>query len=106
MRRPTLIILAGFLAAGCASSKPAPTALQDRQYLPAPALALAMDPQTGAGTGLVLSRDGRDITAYGGFQDLSSESYDIQTDDDQQFYNYPSTYERRVISDRVGVVFR
>ena len=53
-----------------------------------------------------LGRDDREAAAYGGFQGLSSEYYDVQVDDDQQFFTYPSSYERRVQSDRVGVIYR
>ena len=53
----------------------------------------------------MLSRDDRGAAAFAGFQDQTVESYDIQTDDDQLFYNYPATYERRVISDRIGTTY-
>jgi len=70
----------------------------------APALALAFDPAI-SGPPITLSRDDRGASAFGGFQDLTTETYDVQTDDDQLFYSYPATFERRVISDRIGTIY-
>ena len=94
------------LLSGCAAShasQPDATAL--RTYAPAPAAALAFDPP-GDAYMPYLSRDDRGEAAFGGFQDLSTEIYDVQTNDDQLYFNGASTYERRVVSDRVGDVYR
>lgn len=105
-RRCILLAALGLMAAGCAASNPSQSAaLQPRVYSPSPAPALAFDPP-GAVYIPYLSRDGRGITAYGGFQSLSTEYYDVQTSDDQLFFENDSTYERRVVSDRTGVILR
>src|ERR1700722_9075879 len=110
MRRLTFIILGGMLLTGCAASRPAAQQadLQPVEYIPATAPILAFDPQITVPAGgarvipmISLSREDREVTAEGGLSAANVEYYDVQTDDDQQFYNYPSTYERRVLSDRV-----
>jgi hypothetical protein len=108
MRRLLPLLLGGLLLSGCAASHPTPVASEVPQhsYFPASSTALAFDPPIGAGMVPYLSRENRDVSAYGGFQSLSTETYDVQTDDDQLFFNNNSTYERRVVSDRVGVIFR
>src|ERR1700677_1599937 len=112
MRRLSTAILGVTFLTGCAllsgcaashASQPDTTAW--RTYAPAPATALAFDPPGDAYLPY-LSRDDRGEAAFGGFQDLSIESYDVQTNDDQLYFTGASTYERRVVSDRIGDVYR
>ena len=106
MRRSLFVIVGGVLLTGCASSKPAPTVSCPRQYLPAVAGALAFDPPVGAGTP-DLSREDRGPAAFGGFQSLTTEYYDVQTYDNQEYYDRSGgNYSRQVIGDRFGVVVR
>ena len=106
MRRRLVVIVAGLILSGCASSKPAQTASCPRRYLPAVAGALAFDPPVGAGTP-DLSRADRGPEAFGGFQSLTTEYYDVQTYDNQQYYDRGgSNYSRQVIGDRFGVIVR
>jgi hypothetical protein len=94
------------LLSGCAASHPTqPQAAALRTYAPSPATSLAFDPPGDVALP-ELSRDDRGPAAFAGFQDLTTEYYDVQTDDDQQYYTYPSSYERRVLSDRIGVLYR
>jgi hypothetical protein len=107
MRKSILIVLGGLLATGCASSTQQPqTATLDQQATPPAAIAMTMafTPQVNVPTP-VLDRDSRELAAAGGFDDAIIEVYDVQTDDDQQYFNYPGSYERRVLSDRTGVIF-
>jgi hypothetical protein len=107
MRKSLLIIIGGLLATGCASSNQAAqtTALALQATAPAAvAVTLAFDPQNSSATP-VLARDLREMSAVAGFEDSIAEVYDIQTDDDQQYFNFPSSYERRVLSDRTGVIY-
>ena len=112
MRCQILILVAVAFAGGCAASNnPASPAssvsLTDRQYAAAASTALAFDMPVAAGHSMPsLSREDRGVSAYGGFPTESAEFYDVQVDDDQIFLNYPSSYERRVQSDRVGVIYR
>ncbi|HUB27341.1 MAG TPA: hypothetical protein VL992_18090 [Tepidisphaeraceae bacterium] len=108
MRRYTFIIVAGLFLTGCAASRPAApvAAVEAPQYASATTTALVFDPVIAGGVaGPAISRDNRGVAAYVGLTDGSIEVYDVQTDDDQQYYNWPSTYERRVISDKVGTVY-
>jgi len=100
------LIIGGLLLSGCSTAHqtPAEVGLCPERYAPAPALALAFDPAVSAPTP-VLDRDVREAAAIGGFEDSATEYYDVQTDDDQVYENGLSTYERRVQSDRVGVIF-
>jgi hypothetical protein len=95
------------MLSGCAAStqSPARQGLTQRQYIPAPAVALTFDPQLGV-PAQQYARDDRDMRAFGGFQGVSTEIYDIQTDDDFQVNDFPSTYERRVQSDKIGEISR
>jgi hypothetical protein len=95
------------LLSGCAASRtpPAGTGLSQRVYAPAPALALAFDPKVGGSIPAGLWRDQRGMSAFGGFEEDTAEYYDVQTDDNQEDDAYPSTYQREVISDRVGVLY-
>src|SRR5271170_6065032 len=69
------------LLSGCAASHASqPDTAALRTYAPAPATALAFDPPGDAAMP-DLSRDERGMAAFGGFQDLSGEYYDVQTDD-------------------------
>jgi hypothetical protein len=100
-----VILASSSLMVGCAASQQPVVA--ERHYAPAAAATLAFDPPSGkARLAPNLWRDEREAAAFNGFQTESAEFYDVQTDDDQQYYNYPSTYERRVLSDRVGVIYR
>jgi hypothetical protein len=108
MRRYTFIIVAGLFFTGCAASRPAApeAAVVTPQYTPEATTALAFDPVISGGSSLVaISRDNRGVAAYVGLDNGSVEYYDVQTDDDQEFLNYPSTYERRVVSDKIGVIY-
>ena len=109
MRCRIMILISVGLMAGCAASnnEPSQARLTERTYAPAASTALAFDTPVGPGQVVPnLSRDDRGVSAYGGFPTESAEFYDIQVDDDQVFLNYPSSYERRVQSDRVGVIYR
>lgn len=106
---------------GCAASTGPQQTSQARLTAPVAAVATAPDtsvdaaaatalvfmPASPAGHGMPdLSRDAREPSAFGGFQGVSTEYYEVQTDDDQLFESFPSSYERRVISDKVGTIFR
>ena len=95
------------ILSGCAASRtpPAGTGLSQGVYAPAPAVALAFDPKVGGSNPAGLWRDERGVSAFGGFQESSVEYYDVQTNDDMELDSYPSSYERQVISDRVGVLY-
>jgi hypothetical protein len=105
--RTSFFILCGLLLTGCASTshQTACPALSHQDYAPSTTVALAFDPQLGVAAPQ-LARDDRDARAFGGFQSVTTELFDIQTNDDMQFYNYPSTYERNVMSDRIGEISR
>jgi hypothetical protein len=95
------------LLSGCAATRtpPAGTGLTQRVYAPAPAMALAFDPKVGGSNPAGLWRDQRGLAAFGGFDESSTEYYDVQTDDNVVSDTYPSTYQREVISDRVGTLY-
>jgi hypothetical protein len=107
MRRTMLIIVGGLMLSGCVAStqSTAQRGLTQGQYTPAPAVALTFDPKLGV-PAQQYARDDRDMRAFGGFLGESTEIYDIQTDDDFQVDNFPSTYERRVQSDKIGEISR
>lgn len=110
MRNALLIIAGGLLLTGCAASQPATCVSQDQtvapRYIPAATTALAFDPAIGAGRPLPqISRDDRGVSVATGYETETAEYFDIQTNDDFERDNYPSSYERDVISDKVGVIY-
>jgi hypothetical protein len=114
MRQTFLIILAGLCLGGCASSQQAAQAnrpiqsscVAGREYIPTVATALAFDPSVAVAQRTPdLSREDRGVGAFGGYQALDAETYDVQTDDNYEFIDGPGTYQRQVISDRVGVLY-
>jgi len=119
MRYRILIVLGGLLLTGCAASRPSTSPQAELQPVQAaPAIALAFDPAVpvaGAGDAAamvasqplpMISREGREVSAFGGYESITAESFDIQTDDDQIFYDHDSSYERQVFSDKVGIIYR
>ena len=111
MTRTLLIMMVGICLGGCASQQELQNRalttkyLNERAYLPSPATALAFDPPVPTAYTPDLSRDDRAAGAFGGYQGADAEYYDVQTNDDYQFFDYPGTYERQVTSDRVGVIY-
>jgi hypothetical protein len=109
MRRTFIILIGGILMTGCATSKPVAqeTTLQTPQYAEATTTAFAFDPAISGGTAplAIVSRDNRGTSAFLGFEPPTAEFFDVQTDDNQEYYNYPSYYQRDVISDKIGVVY-
>jgi hypothetical protein len=123
------IILPLLALAGCASSTEAtkPTLpdrhLQEAAYSSPATAALVFDPPATAGQPpLALARADREPTAFIGFPSLSAEFYDIHTDDNQTYYGNggfgrggsggwngggnSGYFQRRTVSDRVGVIYR
>jgi hypothetical protein len=105
MRRAWVVILAGLLLGGCASSKPVAATYAFPRYIPSVASALAFDPPVGSAVP-ELYRDQRGPAAFGGFRETSVEYYDVQTYDTQQYYGRGGYYNRQVLSDHVGVIYR
>ena len=100
MRR--ILLIAGItLLAGCAS-RPA-----DRPtYVDNPCSALAFDPPVMQGQPAVfLARDNRQPGAFVGYEDLSTTSFFIQTDDRPGDFNEGWMY-RRAMTVRTGVSYR
>ena len=52
---------------------------------------------------LQLWRDGRELTAFGGYDQTISQYYYIRTDDRQNIWNNDDTYMRRAVNVRFGV---
>ena len=109
MRRAIPVVFFGLLLSGCAASSP-PNQRQasyPRYYAPAAALALTFNPPVPPSRYVPdLDRDDRQVAAYSGFESLTVEPFDVQIQDDQEFYTRFGSYERRVTSDRYGVVYR
>jgi hypothetical protein len=111
MRRQVLVLTV-LLATGCAaqSGRNAPHARSDRTpdlaYDAAPAPALVFDPPVTAQTQMIhLDRDDRAPAAFVGFdQTFTTFSY-IRTYD-RQTNDRTDRFERRAISERVGVSYR
>lgn len=114
--RCLVLIFAGMLLTGCAGrartservhAQPEAT-LTGYSYEPSSAAALAFDPPVVANAVMPnLSRDGRETTAYVGFDSVITTHFYLRTDDRQVIYGDDSgRYERRAISERFGVSYR
>jgi hypothetical protein len=115
MRRGTLIIAFGLLAAGCTShsrnggtTAAEPTALL-AAYRAAPSSALAFDPPVSTTQPpLDLNRDARLPAAFVGYDQGIATFYYVRTDD-RDFSGFGHNhlqYERRAISTKIGVSYR
>ena len=108
MKSTLCVMIGGLLLMGCSSSRPGqaePAASLQAPAISQPALALSFDPQ-GCPPVPDLARDLRQPAAIGGFIAPSAEYYDIQTDNDFELDTGLSVYQRDVLSDKVGVIFR
>jgi hypothetical protein len=110
------LILAGMMLTGCASRAKtsaraeggAEPQLAGYRYEESNASALAFDPPvvTNAMTPN-LSREGREPTAYVGFDEVITTHFYLRHDDRQVIQGWgPDRYERRAISERFGVSYR
>ncbi len=103
-----VIILAGFVLAGCAASHQVATQSPpaQRHYLPASASALAFNPSiTRDQPPLELSRDVRERAAIVGIDEVSITYFDIRMND-RQTNDFTDRFERQAVSQRVGVSYR
>ncbi len=110
------LIVAGMLLTGCASrakttarAEGQPEAeLAGYRYEESTASALAFDPPIVASAVTPnLARDGRETTAYVGFDDVITTHFYVRYDDRQVIQGRgPERYERRAISERSGVSYR
>jgi hypothetical protein len=108
--------LAALTVAGCASQTTpvAPMQQAGGNYSPTNASALAFDPPVLAGTPrLDLSRDGREPTAFEGFDEGSTTYYYLRTDDWYSDFSRglggkggsPDNYQRRAVSETYGISY-
>ncbi|HUB23981.1 MAG TPA: hypothetical protein VL992_01030 [Tepidisphaeraceae bacterium] len=107
--RLAMVSILLLLAAGCATAPPPAPAQKVALPIERPAVAtsLAFDPPVKSHIPpSLLWRDAREPAAFAGYQELDVEYYDLQTNDDQFFYNGLSSYERDASSDRQGVTYR
>ena len=110
------LILAGMLLTGCASRAKTSARAEDRaepelagyRYEESNASALAFDPPVVANAVTPnLSREGREPTAYVGFDEVITTHFYLRHDDRQVIQGWgPDRYERRAISERFGVSYR
>lgn len=77
-------------------------------YAPTSASALAFDPPIVANAVTPnLSREGREVAAYVGYDEPITTFFHLRTDDRQVIQGFgPDRYERRAISHRFGVSYR
>lgn len=69
--------------------------------------ALAFTPPIAQGEReLQLWRDGRELTAFGGYDQTIAQYYYIRTDDRQNFWGNDDTLMRRAVNVRIGVTTR
>jgi len=113
--RTVALIVAGLLLTGCAHrAKPTETAEAEQEailaadrYEPVSASALTFDPPIVAQTVTPdLSRDGRQASAYVGYDQVITTYFYLHYDDRQVIQDGPERYERRAISHRFGVSYR
>ncbi|MGA2498711.1 MAG: hypothetical protein ABSH20_13280 [Tepidisphaeraceae bacterium] len=103
--RPTLLVAGIVLMAGCAS-RPTERAAVRPAYVDNPSSALVFDPPVMQGRPAVfLARDDRQPGAFVGFEDLSTTSFFIQTDDRPGDFNENWMY-RRAMTIRSGLSYR
>lgn len=106
MNRNLFILTIAGLLAGCAGSKPQRPDAIGPVYLDAPAASLAFTPPIALDQPpLELARDLRQPAAFVGFDELTTTSFHIRTDDrfgDDGF----DWLTRRAVSDRVGISYR
>jgi hypothetical protein len=104
-------ILLAVLTVGCASKPTPPSVVAP----PAPdfddavAAALVYDPpDTTTAPRVEVSREGRNPTAYAGFEELTTTYYYLRIDDHQQNFGgiHNDRFERQAITQRVGVSYR
>jgi hypothetical protein len=99
------IIIVSVALTGCAAHQPAVSAdqqLQQAAYAPSGAAALAFDPPVLAGTTRMdLSRDGRDVGAFVGYQDSTTIISDLHLDDLQTGNPSSDRYQREAASDTI-----
>lgn len=107
MRWGALIIFAA-LTVGCAAQKPVAENRYPIYREPAASGSLAFDPPIARYTPPIdLSRDVRERAAFVGYDELSTTFYNIYTDDKQYLCGPDnSRYQRRAISERVGISYR
>ena len=104
-----VMVLLGVFSAGCAmqqASPPQSTAerpVYTDGYDDARCAALVFDPPVMADRPrMEFSRDQRQPSAYGGFDDPITTYYDIQTDDCQSNDPTQSYYQRRALMEKIG----
>jgi hypothetical protein len=110
------LIVAGMLLTGCASRAKTSQRVVDRpeaelasyRYEPTSAAALAFDPTVVASAVTPnLSRDGREPSAYVGYDEVITTYFYLRNDDRQIIRGEGAgRYERRAISERFGVSYR
>lgn len=72
-----------------------------------PSGALAFTPPIAQGEReLQLWRDGRELTAFGGYDQPIAQYYYIRTDDRQNFWGNDDTLMRRAVNVRIGITTR
>jgi hypothetical protein len=110
------LIIAAMLLTGCAGraktsqrlQAPPEAELVNYWYAPSTASALAFDPPVVASAVTPnLSREGRETTAYVGYDEVITTHFYLRYDDRQVIHGSgPERYERRAISERFGVSYR
>ena len=110
-----LLSIITVVGGGCASRAvpPVATAQPAHVYDDAVAAALVYDPPVVADSPrLDVSREGRQPSAYAGFEDITTTYYYLRVDDRQLNYGGGSgshnndRFERQAITERVGVSYR
>ncbi len=80
-----------------------PGAATERAYQPSPASALVFDSAVMPNFPLPgLDRQAREPSAFLGFDQSTTESFFIFTDDEQSSFPYQDSYDRESVSARIG----
>jgi hypothetical protein len=107
-------IIIGFMLVGCAAQRQPSNnryeAIPTSAYLPATSTPLVFDPPVTLGQApLELSRDGRAVDAFVGYESVTATYFYLRTDDrqmDNSNLHNNDRYERRAVSEKVGVTYR
>lgn len=82
-----------------------PAGLQTEDYEAVTASALVFDPPIAEYSAVVPTREGRERSAFVGYDSVITTYFYLRTDDRQRFFSDDGIgrYERRAVSERIGV---